>query len=183
MRGFCPVAKKDLTKVLTILSVGVTCYIMDETFTSFDLCKRLNISRPTLQDWIARGFIEPAVKAEGKGTKNLFTRDNLYQIELFRILVGRGFNRAEVGRWVADISFMDHLKIQDFLSRTALGESLGQSVFMVVAVKGSESITDVAGVSDFSGMETFFQEELSGFDEIHFIRLNYVIEKIDKIFR
>ncbi len=38
-------------------------------FSSFEIMERAGIKRPTFGDWIARGFIEPAVKAEGRGTK------------------------------------------------------------------------------------------------------------------
>jgi hypothetical protein len=64
-----------------------------DEFTTFDIIKALGIPRERLQDWINRGFIKPTIPAEGKGTKAIFTRDDIYRIELFQKLIGMGLNR------------------------------------------------------------------------------------------
>ena len=64
-----------------------------ETFGLFDVVKIMDIKRMKLQDWIGRGLIVPATPAQGYGTKNVFTIENLCQIELFRSLLMKGFAR------------------------------------------------------------------------------------------
>jgi hypothetical protein len=73
------------------------------TYTSFQVIEILGIKREKLQDWLARGFVEPDVKAKGYGTKNLFTKANLYQIKLFITLTEYGFLREEAARRVKEM--------------------------------------------------------------------------------
>jgi hypothetical protein len=148
--------------------------IMSETFTSFEICKNLKISRPTLQDWIARGFIHPSTRASGRGTKNSFSRDNLYQIELFRILVSRGFNRSEIGKWVRDIPCGKFSKV-----------ALKDDLFLVVGIlrkKGNPVVVTVYLSHILGKSQGPFHGDVTACDEIHFIKINSVIEKIDRIF-
>ena len=64
------------------------------TFSTFDVMRILDIPRERLQDWIARGFIEPSGgKAVGRGTKNIFTLWDLCGIVLFQGLVDSGTPR------------------------------------------------------------------------------------------
>lgn len=72
------------------------------SYTTFDIIKKLNIPRGNLQQYIDRGIIEPSVeKASGKGTKNLFSKNDLYRIKAFQLLFRVGlaqkhaFNLAE----------------------------------------------------------------------------------------
>jgi DNA-binding transcriptional MerR regulator len=74
-----------------------------EFFSTFDVEKLLGIKRTRLQEWIDRGFIKPSQASDGKGTKALFSRSDLYGIRLFVALLDLGFNRgaaAEIIDWV-----------------------------------------------------------------------------------
>jgi hypothetical protein len=68
-----------------------------KTFTTSNITK-LGIKRERLKDWMERGFIEPSIqKAEGQGTKNLFSIFDLYTIMLFNTLIEYGFSRQDAG--------------------------------------------------------------------------------------
>lgn len=66
----------------------------NETFTTFDIIDKFELNRERLRDWINRGFVKPSVQVScGPGTKNLFSRFDLYGIKLFIHLLTRGFSR------------------------------------------------------------------------------------------
>mgnify|MGYP002642374881 CR=1 FL=1 len=65
--------------------------------STFGVCKKLNISRPTLQDWITRGFVCPTIKARGKGTKSVFSNHDVRLIEVFIGMIKHGFSRELAG--------------------------------------------------------------------------------------
>ncbi len=78
---------------------------MDKTFTTFDIVKILGIERNLLAQWLMRGYISPSVqRAQGPGTKNLFSRNDLYNIRLFQQLVDTGIRRDEAKMYI-DINF------------------------------------------------------------------------------
>jgi len=65
------------------------------TYTTTDIA-RLGIKRERSKEWMSRGYIKPSVEsATGAGTKNLFSLWDLYIIQLFQYLIGRGFSRAD----------------------------------------------------------------------------------------
>jgi DNA-binding transcriptional MerR regulator len=65
-----------------------------EAFSTFEIREKLGIKVDRLKDWMNRGFISPSIqKASGQGTKNLFSRWDLYAIKLFQYLIDRGFSR------------------------------------------------------------------------------------------
>lgn len=65
-----------------------------EEFTTWDVIKRLGIHRERLREWLRLGFVNAsAQKADGIGTKHLFTRWDLYIVALFQHLVLSGLSR------------------------------------------------------------------------------------------
>ena len=81
-------------------------------FTTFDVEKILNIKRTRLQEWMNRGFIKPSQASAGQGTKALFTREDLYGIQLFSELLKFGLNRYVATR-IVDWLFGRPIRIQD----------------------------------------------------------------------
>ena len=74
-------------------------------FTTFEICKKMDLRKDRFREWVDRGFIKPSIqRAQGRGTKNLFSRTDLYLIETFRHLITCGFGRKEAGRRVAELS-------------------------------------------------------------------------------
>lgn len=71
-----------------------------EAYSTLDVVDHLKIPRERLRDWQNRGFIQPSQKAEGQGTKALFSRLDLYGIALFKYLVvSCKFAREEAARY------------------------------------------------------------------------------------
>jgi DNA-binding transcriptional MerR regulator len=67
-----------------------------QTYSTFDIAKKMGIPRERLREWIQRGFISPSIaQAKGVGTRNRFSLSDLIIIELFRELLDRGFSREE----------------------------------------------------------------------------------------
>ena len=58
-----------------------------EEFSTFQVSRLFDIDRTRLQEWIDRGFFTPFRKATGKGTKAIFTREDLYRLRLFMWLL------------------------------------------------------------------------------------------------
>jgi DNA-binding transcriptional MerR regulator len=78
-----------------------------ESFTTFEIEKKLGIPRNRLQQWLDRGVVTPSIKqARGLGTKNRFSRHDLYRLELFQRLMRCGLSRHEASGY-SDISFED----------------------------------------------------------------------------
>jgi hypothetical protein len=68
----------------------------EEKFTTFDIEKKLGLQRNLLAQWIMRGYITPSIaRAKGLGTRNIFSRNDLYRIMLFKKLVETGIRRDE----------------------------------------------------------------------------------------
>ena len=63
--------------------------------TLTDVSKILDIRIERLREWVNKEFIEPEMKAEGKGYKNLFSDWDILEIKFFSNLVERGFSRKE----------------------------------------------------------------------------------------
>ena len=65
-----------------------------ETFSTFEVARIVGITKDQLFDWMHRGFITPDVQASGKGTRNKFTRWEVYGVGLFKVLIDSGLSRA-----------------------------------------------------------------------------------------
>ncbi len=65
-----------------------------EQYSTFDIARILEIPRDRIHDWMRRGFISPSiVTAHGHGSKNLFSRWDVYGIALFHNIVKGGTSR------------------------------------------------------------------------------------------
>ena len=76
------------------------CMEKESTYTVFDISKLMGIKRSTLKQRLERGLIEASVqKAEGQGTKNLFSKQDLYHLVLFQRLFEAGFNQYHASEY------------------------------------------------------------------------------------
>jgi len=78
---------------------------MKDNFSTFDIVKALDIPRERLRAWMKLSLIQPTIAAGGKGKKAVFTRQDVYWLELFRQLVEHGF-----GRNIAHLIVIESLK-------------------------------------------------------------------------
>ena len=61
---------------------------MKNNFIIKDVITILAIPRERFKEWVFRGYIKPSLqKAEGTGTKNIYSRFDLYAIKLFDLLL------------------------------------------------------------------------------------------------
>ena len=89
---------------------------MKTSFTTFEIKKIFEIPQGRLREWIDGGFITPSIqKASGHGTKNLFSKIDLYGIRVFMQMIDSGVNRHIAGTFYAHIS--THVK-QEYFTRT-----------------------------------------------------------------
>lgn len=72
---------------------------MRDEFSTFDLGKALGLPWARLREWINREYV-PCKRAKGKGDKTIFTRADVYAVELFNSLLGSGFSRNVAGMLV-----------------------------------------------------------------------------------
>lgn len=68
---------------------------MRDEFSTLDIVKALGIERECLREWVNRSFIEPSVPAPSQGKKAVFSRLDVYGVELFRQLVSAGLDRSK----------------------------------------------------------------------------------------
>lgn len=79
---------------------------MKTEFTTPEIEITLGIPRARLKEWIAEVHIVPSVQvAGGRGTKHIFSKDDLYVIALYKELLEHGVRRALAGDVVQRFAF------------------------------------------------------------------------------
>jgi hypothetical protein len=66
---------------------------MKNDFTATEIYKALKIPKERLRAWMKLKFITPTLPVAGQGRTAIFTRTDIYCIELFKKLIANGFNR------------------------------------------------------------------------------------------
>jgi hypothetical protein len=72
---------------------------MGNNFEAGDVLKVLTLNRNLLSQWHHRGQVQATVKADGSGTRNLYSFEAICQIELFRRLNKEKFSRDRAGEF------------------------------------------------------------------------------------
>ena len=89
---------KNKKKLLTLADVIYILYAMKlkNVFTTFDIAKLFDIPRSNVQQYIDRGLLTPSMeRTQGRGTKNLFSLNDLYRFRLFQKLYAVGLSQRE----------------------------------------------------------------------------------------
>jgi hypothetical protein len=90
------------------------------------------------------GFVEPTVRAEGKGTKAIFSLLDVYALALFRHLVEElHFNREEASKfsnaWRKYVSsYKDKIKVKNDIPERALSKLLSNELVFLFAKENEE---------------------------------------------
>lgn len=72
---------------------------MDETYQAKDVAKITKMTPERVRELLYRGYIKPSIKkADGPGTQNIFSRNDLYGIKMFDCLVSKGFQRKHAAK-------------------------------------------------------------------------------------
>ena len=76
-------------------------------WTTFDVEKIFQIKRTSLYEWIdpKYDYISPSERADGKGTKTLFSLEDLYRIALFINLLRLGSTRLEAADYIKTVDW------------------------------------------------------------------------------
>lgn len=75
---------------------------MREGYQLKDLRRVVEISPSRLQVWLENGWVQPSIQvASGYGTRNIYSRGDLYLVALFRQVVDMGLQRQRAGDFLA----------------------------------------------------------------------------------
>ena len=73
-----------------------------ESFRAAEVTRINGIKRTRLQQWLEKGWIVPSIQvANGHGTRNRYSRHDLYTIGLFKKIIESGLPRRTAGEWLA----------------------------------------------------------------------------------
>ena len=74
-------------------------------FYASDVEKICSVKRTRLHSWIERGWLTPSVqKGAGSGSRNIFTRMDLYYIAMFKNLINQGLSRTKIASYFQSIA-------------------------------------------------------------------------------
>ena len=150
-------------------------------YTSFDVVRLLGVKRVTLQDWMARGFIVPDIKADGRGTKNYFSRWNLYQISLFAYLIEHGLSREEAARRVMEIRMKwHHAKIEKAVEKVTSGKLEASNPRFVQITRMGDQY-EAAVLNEKAGSVQITVE--SEIDEVQLVNIQKIMKQVDRAIR
>ena len=152
---------------------------MGEPYTTGDLIRSLGIGRQRMQDWMERGYIKASIQqASGIGTKSLFSKWDVYCIELFRYLLKRGFPRKQVAFWLralySQYSFNRQLEKFNYLAFIARRDG-GKLVDTMT--EGVPVIIGYRSMAEFHA--SFPQRDLDDFADLLIINFKAVREEVD----
>ena len=148
-------------------------------FTTWDVIKFLEINRERLREWLQRGYIAPSIqKAQGVGTKNIFSRWDMYMIALFDRLVSNGFSRELAERTVKFM--LGEKALQVYKEKGADLADLGASRFIIFRRSYSypdkePTVTPVV----LLGKPTNLRLD-SGFDDMFIVNFERIRKFVDK---
>lgn len=98
----------------------------------------LNTTRSAVQLWLDKNFVKPSVyEAEGPGTKNIFSENDIYKIFLFKILQEAGIRQSEASSISKNIDLGELSEGQRFivLKRKKSNGKFVNSVFITKKLK------------------------------------------------
>lgn len=68
-----------------------------------DITALLGIKMSSLQPWLDRGYVSPSVeRAQGPGTRNIWSREDMFRLAAFKVLLENGFRREEAAALIKD---------------------------------------------------------------------------------
>ncbi len=81
-------------------------------FTSTETLEVLDLEAERLRQWIKLKFVEPTINATGSGTKNYFSKIDIYKVAVFKKLVDIGLNRWMAKQITKEFSDEEWYQIQ-----------------------------------------------------------------------
>lgn len=77
---------------------------------------------------MVRGFIKPTFSANGRGTRALFTKKDIYKVALFMRLIEVGFRRKQAAELCCNINFDLGVWADENLSQNDLRNSIDKKI-------------------------------------------------------
>ena len=144
-----------------------------EHFTAKDVTAVTGVKRTRLQQWLEQGWITPSIQqADGHGTRNVYSRNDLYAIAFFRRVVESGLPRKVVA---------------DIISKGVLAQDITRKQLLRtvwVYVRDGENtacgISEVDDPESWSLFYTLLQMNVTGFDDVMVFYLGRVVRKVDE---
>ena len=135
-------------------------------FLSGDVQKIIGIKKDRLQQWLKARFVVPSInEADGPGDRNLWSKEDLYSIAIFKQITEAGWSRKVAAK---------------FYAQGVIGEDPGEGALMVYLRKG-ERVTG-AFVKDTELDFGYLAKELDmkAFDDCYIINFYNLKKKIDE---
>lgn len=138
--------------------------------------KITGVKRLRLHQWIERGYIKPSIQhGQKSGTPNLFSKEDLYRIELFKRLVGNGFSRELASSFVTFFTHKDPFTLAENVFSTDI-----QYLWLIFfrengIIKNVETI--VQGINEKSLIAEFQDPNV---DDIFLINIAKIMKEVDE---
>lgn len=72
-------------------------------YTQKDITQILGLKRTAVQQWLDRGFVAPSVEsAAGHGSRNIWSRGDIFDLAIFKTLLEHGFSREEASAFIKE---------------------------------------------------------------------------------
>lgn len=145
-------------------------------FQMMDVEKICVLKRTRLQTWMERGWIIPSIqKATGHGTRNIFSRDDLYKIMAFKYMLEGGLTREVAAELIKAVEGgVDGDWLCDIIIFTRTGEKVNsQSLLVSDAVRKDKKFQWALAPNLFPSM---FEE----WDDLYILNFKKIREAVDK---
>ncbi len=149
-----------------------------ESFQAAEVTRITGVKRTRLQQWLEKGWIAPSIQAaDGHGTRNLYTRHDLYTVELFKKIIEYGLSRRTAGEWLSRCQ--DHAAGSGYTAGSIWDLPSAQSYnSLIVYVKWDQSKSEVF-VTDRGPLFQHWMEN-EGFDLVIVFNLFRIRQDIDR---
>lgn len=139
--------------------------------------KITEVKRARLQTWLERGWIVPSIQVgAGPGVRNIFDRNDLYWIAIFKMITEIGLPRKIVGDIIARLKELSGYSLQG-IDREGL-EYVYHTIFY--ARKGENTKATLLTGADFEFGSTITELGLSGYDHAFVFNALSVLKKVDQ---
>jgi len=149
-----------------------------EKFLAQDIEKITGVKRNRLEQWIKWGFIKPSIQvARGHGSRNIWSRNDLYNIAIFKKVTESGLSRKIVADFLA-LSVMTGLNEEQINSITFLVYMRGAGRTAAVGVtylKDEDPLLDLFDIQK--------KEALRSFEDCYVLNFPFLKEQVDKMIK
>lgn len=160
---------------------------MKREFSTAEVAKILQLKFSRVQQWLARGhFHATSQKAKGSGSRNAFSRDDLYRAAIFAKLMSRGYSSEEASKYirasVVTPEAQEKLKSGDYLSTErprylalithTIEEEHEETALMVSSLylKDSEAVRTMLTIHEYFGE----------MDNLLLLNLQKIMDEVDR---